>query len=224
MISRCCWFIQPATATRTNCSGCDREGMASRLPEAGLIGGLGRARGNLGLYQKPVVGVDRIVGQYVMDRIDFKEAVSVYMQLIEAWNRRSADEFAALFAEDGNSVGFDGSPLDGQAEIASELRRIFASHATAAYVAKVREVRRLSPEVTLLRAAVGMVPPGKTELNPAVNAIQSVVLVERGGRSKVSLLHNTPAAFHGRPQLAEQLTRELEAVLHSGRIVWTDES
>src|SRR5262245_14463818 len=31
MTSRCCWLIQPASATRTNCSGCDSHGMALRL-------------------------------------------------------------------------------------------------------------------------------------------------------------------------------------------------
>lgn len=154
-----------------------------------------------------------------MDRVDYKQAVSLYAQLIEAWNRRSAADFSALFAQDGNTVGFDGSPLDGQAEIVSALQNIFANHPTAAYVAKVREVRRLGSDVTLLRAVVGMVPPGRTELNPAVNALQSLVIVEQGGQLRISLLHNTPAAFHGRPHLAEQLTEELKDVLRSGQIV-----
>jgi uncharacterized protein (TIGR02246 family) len=145
--------------------------------------------------------------------------IALYTQLLEAWNKRDADEFAALFAQDGCSVGFDGSPMNGRAEIGATLKDIFANHPTAAYVAKVREVRHLGAEVSLLRSAVGMVPPGATELNPGVNAIQSVVLVEQGGQLKIALLHNTPAAFHGRPHLAEQLTAELTDVLRSRRIV-----
>jgi hypothetical protein len=35
----------------------------------------------------------------------------------------------------------------------------------------------------------------------------------------VALLQSTPAAFHGRPELAEQLTRELTAVLQAGHVV-----
>jgi hypothetical protein len=35
-------------------------------------------------------------------------------------------------------------------------------------------------------------------------------------------LQNTPAAFHGRPDLAQQLTSELTDVLHSGQILETD--
>jgi uncharacterized protein (TIGR02246 family) len=146
-------------------------------------------------------------------------AVSVYLQLLEAWNGRRAHDFAALFTGDGSSVGFDGSPMNGRAEIASALEAIFAHHQTASYVAKVREVRSLRPGVTLLRAVVGMVPPGPKELNSAVSAIQSVVLVEDGGEWRVALLHNTPAAFHGRPEMAQQLTEELTEVVRSGHIV-----
>lgn len=145
--------------------------------------------------------------------------MSLYTQLIEAWNRRSADDFAALFTRDGNTVGFDGSPLDGQSDIAASLRSIFANHPTAAYVAKVREIRSLGPGVALLRAVVGMVPPGQSELNPAVNAIQSLGVVEQSGQWRIALLHSTPAAFHGRPEASEQLTQELTEVLRSGRIV-----
>jgi uncharacterized protein (TIGR02246 family) len=148
-----------------------------------------------------------------------EQAVAVYRQLLESWNQRNADAFASLFTEDGNSVGFDGSPLNGRSGIADALRDIFAHHQTASYVAKVREVRELAPGVTLLRAVVGMIPPGQQELKPDVNAIQSVVLVARDGAPKIALLHNTPAAFHGRPQMAEQLTQELTAVLASHHVV-----
>src|SRR5581483_6595197 len=108
---------------------------------------------------------------------DSTQAVSVFTKLLEAWNRRSAEDFAMLFETDGSVVGFDGSQMNGRNEIASTLKNIFDHHATARYVAKVREIRRLGPTVLLLRAVVGMVPPGATELNPAVNAVQSLLFV-----------------------------------------------
>ena len=145
--------------------------------------------------------------------------VALYRRLLEAWNQRDADAFASLFTADGSVVGFDGSQMNGAAQIAAELRAIFASHQTATYVAKVREVRTLDSHAMLLRAVVGMAPPGMSELNPAVNAIQSVVLLESAGQPRIALLQNTPAAFHGRPELAEQLTGELTEVLRSGKIV-----
>jgi uncharacterized protein (TIGR02246 family) len=148
-----------------------------------------------------------------------ERVVTLYEQMLKAWNERNADAFAQVFTDDGNVVGFDGSPLNGRAEIASSLRAIFGNHQTAAYVAKVREVRDIGPGLVLVRSVVGMVPAGKTELNPAVNAIQSLVAVDRGTQLKITLLHNTPAVFHGRPEMAEQLTAELTAVLRTGQTV-----
>src|SRR5205085_6181958 len=110
-----------------------------------------------------------------MNQNERDRVLALYRQLLEAWNKRDADGFAAAFAEDGSSVGFDGSPMNGRPEIGSTLRAIFANHPTATYVAKVREVRALGPGVVLVRSVVGMVPPGKNELKPDVNAIQSVI-------------------------------------------------
>ena len=145
--------------------------------------------------------------------------LTLYQQLLEAWNARDAAKFADMFSEDGSVIGFDGSPMNGRVEIRSALEGIFGSHQTARYVAKVREIRRLGSDVLLARSVVGMVPPGKAELNPAVNAIQSLVAAGRGADMRIALLHNTPAAFHGRPELAEQLTRELTDALRGGRTV-----
>ena len=66
----------------------------------------------------------------------------------------------------------------------------------------------LAPGVTLLRAVVGMIPPGKTEINPKTNAIQSLVVVTQDGQPGIALLQNTPAAFHERPEKVEALTAE----------------
>ena len=145
--------------------------------------------------------------------------VAAYRRLLEAWNQRDADRFAAAFTGDGSSVGFDGSQMNGRTEIGVELRRIFANHPTAAYVAKLREIRPLGSGVVVLRAVVGMMPPGKTVLNPDANAVQSVVLVSEGGEYRIALLHNTPAAFHGQPHLSEQLTGELSEVAQAGQVV-----
>jgi uncharacterized protein (TIGR02246 family) len=120
---------------------------------------------------------------------------------------------AGAFAEDGESIGFDGSVVSGRTEIWRHLSQIFADHPTAAYVAKVRSVRLLAADVAILRAVSGMVPPGKADLNPAVNAVQTLVATRRDGRWRIALLQNTPAQFHGRPELAQALTDELRRLL-----------
>ena len=150
-----------------------------------------------------------------------EQAVAVFTALLGAWNRRDAAAFAAHFAPDGHVTGFDGSQMSGPAGIATELGAIFAHHQTGSYVAKVRQVRSLGPTVTLLRAIVGMIPPGARTLNPAVNAIQSLVLVTdpQTSSQRIALMQNTPAAFHGRPHLVTEMTEELTMVHEAGLIV-----
>ncbi len=138
---------------------------------------------------------------------------ALYRQVLDGWNTRNGDAFAAPFTEDGETIGFDGSQHIGRAEIAATLNQIFADHVTAAYVAKVRNVRMLGADAAVLRAVVGMVPPGQAQINPTVNAIQTLVATRRDGAWRVALLQTTPAQFHGRPELAEQLTEELQQLL-----------
>jgi len=145
------------------------------------------------------------------------EIRALYRHLLECWNTRNAAGFAALFTPDGSSIGFDGSLLDGPAEIESSLSQIFAHHQTAPYVAKVTHVRFLTPHVAILRAMVGLVPPGQVDLNPAVNSIQTLTATKQGEHWRIALLQNTPAQFHGRPELVQQFTDELRHVLQESR-------
>ncbi|HEX6872886.1 MAG TPA: SgcJ/EcaC family oxidoreductase, partial [Micromonosporaceae bacterium] len=102
----------------------------------------------------------------------------LYARLLGAWNQRDATAMAACFAPEATMIGYDGSVATGE-QIEAHLAPIFSDHPTARYVAKVREVRALGPEVALLRAIVGMIPPGSEELNPAVNAHQTVIATAR---------------------------------------------
>jgi len=145
--------------------------------------------------------------------------VALYTRLLEAWNRRDAAGFAGQFADDGSTVGYDGSQLDGRTTIATELGRIFADHTPATYVARVRELRTLGSGAVLLRAVAGMVPPNGSALMPDRHAIQSLVAIAVDGAPRIALYQNTPAQFHGRPELVEKLTTELQRVVESGRIV-----
>ena len=137
----------------------------------------------------------------------------LYDRLIEAWNKRNARDYALLFASTGSIVGFDGSQVNGQTEIGGHVSEIFSHHQTASYVTIVREVRAIATDVTLLRANVGMVPPGKDDINPEMNAVQSMVAARKGGKWEIALFQNTPAAYHGRPELSKKLTDELRVVL-----------
>jgi uncharacterized protein (TIGR02246 family) len=137
--------------------------------------------------------------------------------LLDAWNRRDAGAMAGLCAEGAVMVGFDGSQMNGRAEIEAALRPIFVDHPTAAYVWVVREIKRWADDVMMLTAVAGMVPPGKDHIMPERNAVQSLLAVHQNERWRVALFQNTPATFDGRPALREALTAELEQVLRARR-------
>lgn len=141
------------------------------------------------------------------------EVRALYQQLIDGWNKRNADDMAEPFAEDGEVIGFDGSMYIGRVEIATNLRQIFIDHVTAPYVTKVKEVRVLGSETAILRAIAGMVPPGQTDIESKVNTLQTLVAIKREDKWQIALYQNTPAQFHGRPELVEQFTEELRGLL-----------
>lgn len=141
--------------------------------------------------------------------------ISLYRQWLDEWNNRNAKGMCALFAEDGNLIGFDGSQIIGKAELQDVLDNIFAHHSTAAYVALIREIRLLSPGVVWLKADAGMVPAGKSDISPALNAVQTMIAVKDQDTWQISVFQNTPAAFHALPELAERMSAELREVLKS---------
>lgn len=142
-----------------------------------------------------------------------RAARELYARLLETWDKRNAREYALAFASDGSLVGFDGTQVNGQLQIGAHVTEVFTHHQTPRYVGIVRDVRRLANDVTLLRANAGLVPAGKDDIDPALNAVQSMVAVQKGASWKVAHFHNTPAAFHQRPEQGKQLTEELRAKL-----------
>jgi uncharacterized protein (TIGR02246 family) len=145
-------------------------------------------------------------------------ARDLYERLLDAWNAHDADAFAALFAADGVSIGFDGSEAVG-AGIREHLAAVFADHETAAYIARVREVRELGADAVLLRALVGMVPPGGNAVNSNANALHSLVAARGGEEWRIALFQNTPAQYHGRPEAVEEHSAEIERLRAAGETV-----
>jgi uncharacterized protein (TIGR02246 family) len=139
---------------------------------------------------------------------------ALYASFLDGWNRRSGAAVAAGFADDGDIIGFDGSHHRGRLSIAADLRQIFASHQTPAYVALVRSVRPVAQGVAVLLAHAGMIPAGGNDLDPDLHTVHTLVAVdEGGGRWRISLFQSTPAAFHGFPEEREALTEELRGLL-----------
>ena len=137
---------------------------------------------------------------------------TLYDQLIGAWNDHDGEAMAEPFAEDGVIIGFDGSISSGRETIGAEMSTIFADHETARYAVKVQSVRPLGPQAMILRAIAGLVPPGQTSINSETNSHQTLIAEKQQGQWRIVLFQNTAAQFHGRPQLVEDMTQELQAV------------
>ncbi len=142
-----------------------------------------------------------------------RDVVTLYRRILDGWNRASAEDFAAAFSETGEVIRYDGSEIQGRAAIVEEMGRIFTDHPTGRYVGKVREVRLLGTELAVLRAVAGVVPAGQADLDPELNSVQSLVANFSDGEWRVVLYQNTPAQFHGRPELVESLNEELRREL-----------
>jgi uncharacterized protein (TIGR02246 family) len=140
---------------------------------------------------------------------------ALYGALIDGWNDHDGAAMAATFADDGIVIGFDGSVHSGRTTVGAEMARIFADHETGRYAVKVRDLRAVGSSGMVLRAIAGLVPPGKSTVNPETNSHQTIVAEQRDGRWQVVLFQNTAARFHGRPELVEEMTRELQAVADS---------
>ena len=139
---------------------------------------------------------------------------TLYVQLLDGWNRRSGAGVAAVFADDRDIVGFDGRHHRGRLSIASDLRRIFRRHPTPAYVGLIRSVRSMTRGGAILHAHAGMIPPGGNDLDPALLTVHTVVAVEESpGRWKISLFQSTPAAWDEHPGAREALLAELRGLL-----------
>jgi uncharacterized protein (TIGR02246 family) len=139
---------------------------------------------------------------------------ALYASFLDGWNRRSGAAVAAGFADDADIIGFDGTHHRGRLSIAADLRQIFASHQTPAYVAVVRSVRPIATNVAVLMAHAGMIPAGANDLDPDLHTVHTLVAVDEGGsRWRISLFQSTPAGFHAFPEEREALTDELRGLL-----------
>jgi len=80
-------------------------------------------------------------------------------------------------------------------------------------VSKVRDVRLLGSDACVLRAVAGMVPTGKSDLEPKLNTHHTLVTIKSQNNWRIALFQNTPAQFHLRPDLVEKMTEELRQLL-----------
>ena len=148
--------------------------------------------------------------------VEMAEATKVealFRRLHAAWNDCDAKAFAACFSADATIIGFDGSQHRGKAGVEGDLAKIFSAHKTPSYVAKIETTRFLNDDIAIVNAATSLVPRGHSDIDPKLNAIQVMVASRLNGTWQIEVFQNTPAAFHGRPILAQKMSDDLRQVL-----------
>jgi uncharacterized protein (TIGR02246 family) len=128
-----------------------------------------------------------------VNRVADEAAVRVlYRELMEGWNRGSGEAFAAVFTDDGDLVGFDGTHLKGRAEIATFHQELFDKWMKGTrLVGQVKDVRFLSSDVALMHTVGSTVMRGKTEPAPERDSIQTLVATRQSGEWRLAAFQNT---------------------------------
>jgi uncharacterized protein (TIGR02246 family) len=149
-------------------------------------------------------------GNTAADSTDDAAVRDVYRRLMDAWNQNSGAAYAAVFANDGDLVGFDGQHFKGRDEIAQFHQRLFDKWLKGTrLVGKVEDVRFMSPDVALMHAVGGTVMRGKSEPSPGRDSIQTLVATRQEGEWHLAAFQNTrirPMSENARPFLAWTLS------------------
>ena len=64
-------------------------------------------------------------GEKTANPADEEAVRGLYQELMDGWNRGSGEAFAAVFTEDGDLIGFDGTHFEGRAEITTFHQELF---------------------------------------------------------------------------------------------------
>jgi uncharacterized protein (TIGR02246 family) len=116
----------------------------------------------------------------------------VYQRLMAAWNQGSGEAFAAVFADDGHLVGFDGHHFKGRDEIAPFQQELFDKWLKGSrLVGTVQDVRFLGPDVAVMHAVGGTITRGKSTPAPGRDSVQTLVVTRQGHEWQIVAFQNT---------------------------------
>src|SRR5215212_3197883 len=118
---------------------------------------------------------------------------ALYQELMDGWNLGSGDAFAAVFTEDGDLMGFDGTHFKGRQEIAPFHQQLFDKWLKGSrLVGQVKDVRLLHPDIAVMHAVGGTVMRGKSEPSPERDSIQTLVATrQEGDEWRLAAFQNT---------------------------------
>ena len=123
---------------------------------------------------------------------DEDQVRAVYAEFMNAWNRGSGTDLAAVFDEKGDLVAFDGTQLTGQAAIGEFHQELFDRWLKGSrLVGTVTGVRFLAPDVAVMHALGSTVMRGENKPSPERDSIQTLVVIRRPDGWRLNAFQNT---------------------------------
>jgi len=144
---------------------------------------------------------------------------AIPFRLMDAWNRGSGDDFAAVFTENADFIAFEGTHLHGRREIATFHQHAFDTLVRGTHLeAAVRFVRPLSPEVAVVHAVCSVTLRGRAKPSPSRDSMQLFVASKHDGEWAVEALLNARKV----PPERQALWDEFEALPDDARRLITE--
>jgi uncharacterized protein (TIGR02246 family) len=123
----------------------------------------------------------------------------LYERLMDAWNHGDGAAFAAVFAEDGDLVAFDGTHLRGRAQIHASHQELFDRWMKGTrLVGSVEHVRFVAPEVAVMHALGNTIARRRSRPARERASIQTLVAVRTADGWRLAAFHNTRVRPIGR--------------------------
>jgi len=125
---------------------------------------------------------------------DAASVTGVVDRLLDAWNKRDAASFSALFSEDGDFIETRGGRIHGRSNIQAAVAKLFKQAKAENHAARGQtDVKMVKPDVALILARLS-ITSGKSAPG---GALATAVLVSAGGKWRISALEvatGVPAA------------------------------
>jgi uncharacterized protein (TIGR02246 family) len=126
----------------------------------------------------------------------------LYEQLMDAWNRGDGSAFAAVFAEDGDLVAFDGTHFRGREQIAASHQELFDRWMKGTrLIGSVERLRFVSSDVAVMHALGNTIARRRSSPARQRASIQTLVAVRTSVGWRLAAFHNTRVRPIGRGAL-----------------------
>lgn len=128
-------------------------------------------------------------------------------QLVVAWNKGSAADFAAPFTGSADFIAFEGTHLRGRQHIEEFHRPLFGGALKGSRLqGEVRFVRLLTPDLAIMHATARVTLPGRKEPTSSRDSMQLFVVVHVAGTWRVEGMLNARRLTLEQQGFADQLS------------------